>query len=185
MDPSPSRRGLNARLPLSLAAAALLAVLPPIAIAQSRLARAVDQLEVRMTAAEHRYREALVLIGNNDPTGVAEADAALEDMEDAVMACAAQRGCETTTLLATYKRLLKSGADEVFPGDDAAAIAKPDHARFAQGLSAEGRSAALRDGSLLAEARIRVGFIDAAGRPRRQPAAWRRAFASIAPDPEG
>jgi acyl-CoA thioester hydrolase len=44
---------------------------------------------------------------------------------------------------------------------------------------------ALRDDSLLAEARIRVGFIDAAGRPRRQPAAWRRAFASIAPDPEG
>jgi acyl-CoA thioester hydrolase len=44
---------------------------------------------------------------------------------------------------------------------------------------------ALRDDSLLAEARIRVGFIDAAGRPRRQPAAWRRAIASISPDPEG
>lgn len=44
---------------------------------------------------------------------------------------------------------------------------------------------ALRDGSLLAEARVRVGFIDPAGRPRRQPAAWRQAFASISPDPEG
>ena len=44
---------------------------------------------------------------------------------------------------------------------------------------------ALRGDSLLAEARIRVGFVDPAGRPRRQPAAWRQAFASISPGPEG
>ena len=94
-----------------LAAAALLAVLPPIAIAQSRLERAVGQLEDRMAAAEHRYREALVLIGNNDPAGVAEADAALEDMEDVVVACEAQRGCNTSNMLAAYKRLLKQDAD--------------------------------------------------------------------------
>ena len=94
-----------------LAAAALLAVVSPIAIAQSRQERAVDALETRMEAAEHRYREALVLIGNNDPEGVGEADAALEDMEDVVIACAAQRGCSTGDMLATYKRLLKQGAD--------------------------------------------------------------------------
>lgn len=36
---------------------------------------------------------------------------------------------------------------------------------------------ALRDGDLVAEQTVRVGFIDPAGRPRRQPAAWRAAFA--------
>lgn len=38
---------------------------------------------------------------------------------------------------------------------------------------------ALRDNTLLAEARLRVGFVGADGRPRRQPAAWRAAFASL------
>ena len=113
-----------------LAAAALLAVLPPIAIAQSRQERAVAELEARMDAAEHRYREALVLIGNNDPAGVAEADAALEDMEDVVIACGAQRGCRTGDMLAGYKRLLKQDADETQlglaePGTDAGVAAAP------------------------------------------------------------
>ena len=40
---------------------------------------------------------------------------------------------------------------------------------------------ASRDGRLLAEARLRVGFIGPDGRPRRQPEAWRRAFSTIAP----
>lgn len=40
---------------------------------------------------------------------------------------------------------------------------------------------AFRDGTLLAEARLRVGFVGPDGRPRRQPEAWRQAFASIAP----
>lgn len=40
---------------------------------------------------------------------------------------------------------------------------------------------ALRDGVLLAEARLRVGFVGPDGRPRRQPDAWRRLFATIAP----
>ena len=40
---------------------------------------------------------------------------------------------------------------------------------------------AVRDGTLLAEARLRVGFVGPDGRPRRQPEAWRRAFATIAP----
>lgn len=38
---------------------------------------------------------------------------------------------------------------------------------------------------LLAEMRVRVGFVGPDGRPRRQPAAWRAAFASfLAPTPE-
>ena len=40
---------------------------------------------------------------------------------------------------------------------------------------------AFRDGALLAEARVRVGFVGPDGRPRRQPAPWRAAFASILP----
>jgi acyl-CoA thioester hydrolase len=38
------------------------------------------------------------------------------------------------------------------------------------------RQRALRDGNLLAEAAVRVGFISPGGRPRRQPSAWRAAF---------
>ena len=38
---------------------------------------------------------------------------------------------------------------------------------------------AIRDGVLLAEARLRVGFIAPDGRPRRQPATWRSAFADF------
>lgn len=37
------------------------------------------------------------------------------------------------------------------------------------------------DPVLLAEARLRVGFVGPDGRPRRQPDAWRAAFATIAP----
>ena len=38
---------------------------------------------------------------------------------------------------------------------------------------------ASRDGLALCEARLKVGFIDLSGRPRRQPDAWRRAFAPL------
>jgi acyl-CoA thioester hydrolase len=38
---------------------------------------------------------------------------------------------------------------------------------------------ALRGATLLSEARLRVGFVDPSGRPRRQPDAWRAAFASL------
>jgi acyl-CoA thioester hydrolase len=44
---------------------------------------------------------------------------------------------------------------------------------------------AMRGGTLLAEARLRVGFVGPDGRPRRQPAAWRAAFATIASTSEG
>lgn len=43
-------------------------------------------------------------------------------------------------------------------------------------LLAEGRRE-----NLLAEAEVRVGFVDPGGRPRRQPAAWRKAFAALLP----
>jgi acyl-CoA thioester hydrolase len=39
---------------------------------------------------------------------------------------------------------------------------------------------AFRDNLLLAEARVRVGFVAPDGRPRRQPAPWREAFAAFA-----
>ena len=42
-----------------------------------------------------------------------------------------------------------------------------------------------RDGTLLCEARLRVGFVDPAGRPRAQPREWRDAFAAIVSAPEG
>ena len=40
---------------------------------------------------------------------------------------------------------------------------------------------AFRDETLLAEMRVRIGFVGPDGRPRRQPAAWRAAFAALAP----
>ena len=44
---------------------------------------------------------------------------------------------------------------------------------------------ARRDGQLLTEAKVRVGFVGPDGRPRRQPAAWRAAFDAVlaAPSP--
>jgi len=39
---------------------------------------------------------------------------------------------------------------------------------------------AFRDGVLLADARLRIGFVSPSGRPGRQPEPWRKAFATIA-----
>ena len=78
----------------------------------------VDVLNHNMAAAEARYRQALVKIGNNDPEGQKEGDAALEDMEDTVAACGQQKGCQVSTLLTTYKRLLKLNADNEAPDGD-------------------------------------------------------------------
>ena len=71
----------------------------------------INTLNQNMTTAETHYRQALVKIGNNDPDGRKQSDAALEDMEDVVAGCGKQKGCQMSTLLATYKRLLKLGAD--------------------------------------------------------------------------
>ena len=106
---------MSPRLPKywPLAAAALLCIVPA-AHAQRVSAKdraASDALVQRMSAAEQRYRDALVLAANGDPKGTTESNAALEDMEDVVDACIKQRGCEVGTMLAGYKRLLKAQAD--------------------------------------------------------------------------
>ena len=72
---------------------------------------AVDALNQRMQAAEAKYRAALVQIRNADPEGQKLSDAALEDMEDVITACNKQKGCQLTTMLTSYKRLLKANAD--------------------------------------------------------------------------
>lgn len=89
--------------------------------AQSRRAQAaIDALNQRMALAETRYREALVKIGNADPAGLDESNAALEDMEDVLVECGRIKGCGTGDLLASYKRLLKAQADA------AAGVVEPD-----------------------------------------------------------
>lgn len=45
--------------------------------------------------------------------------------------------------------------------------------------SVEMRQRALRGKTLLAEAQLRIGFVAPDGRPRRQPAGWREAFATV------
>ncbi|MBD3825747.1 MULTISPECIES: transglycosylase SLT domain-containing protein [Stenotrophomonas] len=118
-----------------LALAAMVSLVPE-AHAQRVSARdrvKIEALEQRMTAAEKRYGDALVLVANADPKGRNEADAALEDMEDVISACVAQKGCQVSNLLTTYKRLLKNTADG--QGEDADAVvadgvlleADPDH----------------------------------------------------------
>jgi acyl-CoA thioester hydrolase len=47
------------------------------------------------------------------------------------------------------------------------------------------RQRAYRDGVLLSEATLRIGFVAPDGRPRRMPAAWRAAFAQVSPIAEG
>ncbi|MCD9029947.1 transglycosylase SLT domain-containing protein [Luteimonas sp. BDR2-5] len=87
--------------------------------AQSRRDReAAEALQQRMLAAEARYREALLQVANDDPAGLDASNAALEDMEDIMVACEQQRGCSLSQLLTSYKRLLKADADAQVPGDD-------------------------------------------------------------------
>ena len=104
------------RLPLVFLLAALLVAFGASALSR-RDATGVDAIMAQMATAEARYRAALVKIGNLDPDGQAESDAALEDMEDAVAACTKQRGCDVSGLLVTYERLLKQGADGEAPGE--------------------------------------------------------------------
>lgn len=104
-----------------LLAVFLLACLPSTALAQRVSAKdraASDALVQRMEAAEQRYRDALVLTGNGEQKGVDEANAALEDMEDVIQACAGQRGCPMSDLLAGWKRLLKAEIDAAGDEDE-------------------------------------------------------------------
>ncbi|NUS39678.1 MAG: transglycosylase SLT domain-containing protein [Lysobacter sp.] len=120
--------------PLACVLSVLLAAAPD-AIASRRDDTAVAAINQQMGAAEARYRGALVKIANNAPDGKKESDAALEDMEDAVAACGKQRGCQMSTLLGTYKRLLKDAADggatDADDGDVDPADPDPDHAGVA------------------------------------------------------
>ena len=63
--------------------------------------------------------------------------------------------------------------------DDALVIAS--EATELRSASVRLRQRVLRAGNLLAEAAVRVGFISPDGRPRRQPPAWRAAFAPLLP----
>jgi membrane-bound lytic murein transglycosylase D len=114
----------------SILAVAALAAISSNAEALSRRDQAsVDNLNQRMQAAETRYRDAMVKIGNADPVGQKESDAALEDMEDVITGCMKQRGCSVPTMLATYKRLLKLNADAEADasGDDVDEMDEDDH----------------------------------------------------------
>ena len=93
----------------------------------------IEALDQRMAAAEKRYRAALVLVANADPKGKNEGDAALEDMEDVISACIAQKGCQVSNMLPAYKRLLKDNADtrdsdgDELASDGGLLQADPDH----------------------------------------------------------
>ena len=154
--PSPRRRLRPRRALARVVAVAVAAVLllPATAGAQSRRDRdAAAALVERMNAAEARYLAALVKVGNADPAGVDESNAALEDMEDVLVACPKQRGCNISQLLPTYKRLLKAqtdagagmdGGDEpdatlADDGRDLPPGGLPDAASAASLLSADGK----------------------------------------------
>ncbi len=113
----------------SILAVAVLAAISGNAAALSRRDQAnADALAQRMQAAEARYRDALVLIGNADPEGQKQSDAALEDMEDVIAQCIKQRGCSVPTMLATYKRLLKLNADAEAEASEEEPEEADDHA---------------------------------------------------------
>jgi membrane-bound lytic murein transglycosylase D len=129
-----------------------LAVSPDVSALSRRDQAHVDAINHDMAAAEARYRAALVKIGNNDPDGQKESDAALEDMEDAVTACGQQRGCQVSTLLTTYKRLLKLAADgqaqdvDEYDDDIDPEDADPDHiGTLASDVPEAARAATLLD----------------------------------------
>lgn len=48
-----------------------------------------------------------------------------------------------------------------------------------QSASLRVRQKASRDGAVLCEGAIRIGFVDPGGKPRRQPEDWRKKFSSL------
>jgi membrane-bound lytic murein transglycosylase D len=86
--------------------------------AQSRRDRDIAALKLKMAGAEARYRDALVKVQNADPNGMVESNSALEDMEDVIDACMKLKGCPVSTLMASYKRLLKADIDAQARGGD-------------------------------------------------------------------
>jgi membrane-bound lytic murein transglycosylase D len=116
----------------------------PVAALSKRDQAAVDALSARMAAAEQRYARAVVGVRNAEPAAQREADAALEDMEDVVAACAKQRGCQVGTMMTTFKRLLKQGIDGESMAD-VEDIDAPEHAHagIAADVPEAARAAAL------------------------------------------
>ena len=121
--------------PLSLLLAAGL-LLPAFDATAQRLSakdrEKIAAIQTRMTDAEKRYADALPLARAADAKAVAEADAALEDMEDVLTECVAIKGCQIGQLLTTYKRLLKEEVDEGGDQDELGVatgpvLADPDH----------------------------------------------------------
>lgn len=136
----------------SLLFLSLIVALTPAAAAQSRRDR-VAELSTRMQAAEAKYIGALVKVRNADPDGVAQADSALEDMEDVLAACTKTRGCAMSQLLPTYKRLLKTQADAQASSDDgdASIVTDGDLPGFDVPESAQAESLLKADGQRLAK----------------------------------
>ena len=134
----------HGRLPLVFLLVSLLVAFGASALSRREQA-GVDAVMAQMAAAEARYRAALVKIGNLDPEGRTESDAALEDMEDAVSACTRQRGCEVSGLLVTYERLLKLAAD----GEDALDLPLDAEDAGHGAISTAGMPAGSRAASLL------------------------------------
>lgn len=113
----PSFRVSGAFRALCVSVLVFSAALAAPAQAQSKRERDLEAIRTRMATAEGRYREALVKVGNNDPAGVGESNLALEDMEDVIADCLKLKGCPVSTLLASYKRLLKADVDARAAGD--------------------------------------------------------------------
>src|SRR5690606_10718278 len=77
-----------------------------------------------------------------DPDAVAESNAALEDMEDVLLACEKQRGCQMASMLPGLKRLLKAQADDMAGIDDSLASGEPGEGGMPTGHVPDAASAA-------------------------------------------
>ncbi len=132
---------------LLVAAAGLSA---PSAHAQSRRDLAAAQaLQVRMDAAEKRYRDALLSDGDEE-AAARSAEAAMAEIRAVIAACGRQRGCSMPEMLATYERVLKASpelsgevfddaADDPIDENDLANVPVPEEADAASLLSEDGQ----------------------------------------------
>lgn len=140
---------MTARMPLHrpLALCMLIALSTVSTVSMARARVTADSLAQSMTTAEQGYRAALVKIANNDPGGTREADAALAQMDSTVAACTRTRGCQVSSLLAVYRRLLALNAEAEAlplsedPGDPL--DAEPDHSPIAASVPQAARAASL------------------------------------------
>ena len=121
----------------------------PAAQAQSkRDLAAATALQQRMSAAEKRYRDAL--LAEDVEAAQRDSTAALAEVKTVIETCGKQRGCDLPSMLETYENLLKAtpAFDEtMFDGaeadqideDDFASVPVPDTASAASLLSEEGK----------------------------------------------